>query len=120
MPRTIRFHLDENSDPAIAAGLRRYGIDVTHRKNWGCSVRLTPSSSRMPIRRAECYSSQRSPGTKDGGPVASSTAASQVRRCLTMLILPKQPADAGFVFNSADPLRKDPFPVVTFPHRADS
>jgi predicted nuclease of predicted toxin-antitoxin system len=29
MPRTIRFHLDENCDPAIAAGLRRHGIDVT-------------------------------------------------------------------------------------------
>src|SRR5262249_2702918 len=29
MPRTVRFHLDEHCDPAIAAGLRRYGIDVT-------------------------------------------------------------------------------------------
>jgi predicted nuclease of predicted toxin-antitoxin system len=29
MPRTIRFHLDENTDPAITAGLRRHGIDVT-------------------------------------------------------------------------------------------
>ncbi len=29
MPRTIRFHLDEDVDPAIAAGLRRRGIDVT-------------------------------------------------------------------------------------------
>jgi len=29
MPRTIRFHLDENCDPAIAHGLRRRGIDAT-------------------------------------------------------------------------------------------
>jgi predicted nuclease of predicted toxin-antitoxin system len=29
MPRTIRFHLDEHVDPAIADGLRRRGIDVT-------------------------------------------------------------------------------------------
>jgi hypothetical protein len=29
MPRTIRFHLDENCPRAIAAGLRRRGIDVT-------------------------------------------------------------------------------------------
>ena len=29
MPRTIRFHLDENVDPAIATGLKRYGIHVT-------------------------------------------------------------------------------------------
>jgi predicted nuclease of predicted toxin-antitoxin system len=29
MPRTIHFHLDENVDPAIATGLRGYGIDVT-------------------------------------------------------------------------------------------
>ncbi len=29
MPRTIRYHLDEHVDPAIADGLRRRGIDVT-------------------------------------------------------------------------------------------
>lgn len=29
MPRTIRFHLDENCSHAIAEGLRRRGIDVT-------------------------------------------------------------------------------------------
>jgi predicted nuclease of predicted toxin-antitoxin system len=29
MPRTIRFHLDEHVDPAIADGQRRHGIDVT-------------------------------------------------------------------------------------------
>jgi hypothetical protein len=29
MPRTIRFHLDENCARAIAIGLRRHGIDVT-------------------------------------------------------------------------------------------
>jgi hypothetical protein len=29
MPRTIRIHLDENCSHAIAAGLRRRGIDVT-------------------------------------------------------------------------------------------
>jgi predicted nuclease of predicted toxin-antitoxin system len=29
MPPAIRFHLDENVDPAIANGLRRHGIDAT-------------------------------------------------------------------------------------------
>jgi predicted nuclease of predicted toxin-antitoxin system len=29
MPRTIKFHLDENCDPRIAAGLRLHGIDVS-------------------------------------------------------------------------------------------
>jgi hypothetical protein len=29
MPRTIRFHLDEDVAPAIADGLRQRGIDVT-------------------------------------------------------------------------------------------
>jgi predicted nuclease of predicted toxin-antitoxin system len=29
MPGTIRFHLDENCDVAIAAGLRLHGVDVT-------------------------------------------------------------------------------------------
>ena len=29
MPERIRFHLDENVDPAIASGLRRAGVNVT-------------------------------------------------------------------------------------------
>jgi predicted nuclease of predicted toxin-antitoxin system len=29
MPRTIKFHLNEHCDPAIAEALRRHGIDVT-------------------------------------------------------------------------------------------
>jgi len=29
MPRTIRFHLDENCEAAVAEGLRRRGIDAT-------------------------------------------------------------------------------------------
>ena len=29
MPRTIRFHLDENCPRALADGLRRRGVDVT-------------------------------------------------------------------------------------------
>jgi predicted nuclease of predicted toxin-antitoxin system len=29
MARTIRFHLDENCDPRIAAGLKLHGVDVT-------------------------------------------------------------------------------------------
>jgi predicted nuclease of predicted toxin-antitoxin system len=29
MPRTMRFHLDENCPRALAVGLRRRGIDVT-------------------------------------------------------------------------------------------
>jgi predicted nuclease of predicted toxin-antitoxin system len=29
MPRTIRFHLDENVDPRVATALRRRDIDVT-------------------------------------------------------------------------------------------
>lgn len=35
MSEKIRFHLDENVDPAIALGLRRYGIDVTTTNNVG-------------------------------------------------------------------------------------
>lgn len=29
MPKTIKFHLDENCDPRIATALRRRGVDVT-------------------------------------------------------------------------------------------
>ena len=35
MPRTIRFHLDENVPAAIASGLRRVGIDVTRAQDVG-------------------------------------------------------------------------------------
>jgi predicted nuclease of predicted toxin-antitoxin system len=35
----IRFHLDENADPAIALGLRRYGIDVTTTAEVGLPTR---------------------------------------------------------------------------------
>jgi uncharacterized protein with PIN domain len=35
MARTIRFHLDENCDPAIAAGLRLHGVDVTTTRDAG-------------------------------------------------------------------------------------
>ena len=29
MPKTLRFHLDENVDPRVASGLRLHGVDVT-------------------------------------------------------------------------------------------
>jgi predicted nuclease of predicted toxin-antitoxin system len=35
MARTIRFHLDENCNPAIAAGLRARGVDVTTTQDVG-------------------------------------------------------------------------------------
>lgn len=35
MTERIRFHLDENVDPAIADGLRRRGIDVTTSQETG-------------------------------------------------------------------------------------
>jgi predicted nuclease of predicted toxin-antitoxin system len=37
MPRTIRFHLDEHVDPAVAGGLRRRGIEVTTTADAGLS-----------------------------------------------------------------------------------
>jgi Domain of unknown function (DUF5615) len=42
MPRTIRFHLDENCAGAIAAGLRRHGIDVTTTADAGLLGALDP------------------------------------------------------------------------------
>jgi hypothetical protein len=35
MPQTIRFHLDENVDPAIAQGLVLRGVDVTTTQDAG-------------------------------------------------------------------------------------
>ncbi|MBX7103623.1 MAG: DUF5615 family PIN-like protein [Gemmataceae bacterium] len=35
MSKTIRFHLDENVDPAIAAGLSARGVDVTTTESAG-------------------------------------------------------------------------------------
>jgi hypothetical protein len=42
MPRTIRFHLDENCAGAIAAGMRRHGIDVTTTPEAGLLGALDP------------------------------------------------------------------------------
>ncbi len=45
MPRTIRFHLDENCPRAVAVGLRRRGIDVT----------TTPEANLLKASDAEQY-----------------------------------------------------------------
>ncbi len=42
MPQTIRFHLDEDVDPAIAEGLRRRGLDVTTSQEVGLLGALDP------------------------------------------------------------------------------
>ena len=44
MPRTIRFHLDENGSRAIASGLRRRDVDVTTTPEVGLVT--TPSRER--------------------------------------------------------------------------
>ncbi len=46
MPRTIRFHLDENTDPAVATGLRRHGIDVTTSHEMGLLGAVDPVQLR--------------------------------------------------------------------------
>ena len=43
MLRTIRFHLDEDVDPAIAEGLRRRGIDVSTSQEAGLLGALDPT-----------------------------------------------------------------------------
>jgi hypothetical protein len=45
MPRTIKFHLDENCDPRIAAGLRLHGIDVTTAADTG--LRQAPDHQHL-------------------------------------------------------------------------
>ena len=54
MPRTIRFHLDEHCDPAIAVGLRLHGVDVTTTPEAGLlhaededHIAYTPRTSRV-------------------------------------------------------------------------
>ena len=59
MPRTIRFHLDEHIDPAIAIGLRRRGIDVTTTPEAG--LRGHSDESQL----AYCLSSERVMFTSD-------------------------------------------------------
>ncbi len=45
MPRTIRFHLDENAPDAVAHGLRRLGADVTTTSDVG--LRRAPDPSHI-------------------------------------------------------------------------
>jgi len=35
VPMSIRYHLDENVDPAVALGLRQRGVDVTTARDQG-------------------------------------------------------------------------------------
>ncbi len=49
MNERIRFHLDENVNPAIAIGLRRYGIDVTTTVEAG--LRGTPDEAQLEFAR---------------------------------------------------------------------
>ena len=51
MPDRIRFHLDEHVDPAIAAGLQRYGIDVT--TTVGASLRTQEDAVHLAFANAE-------------------------------------------------------------------
>lgn len=51
MPRTIRFHLDENCHRAIAEGLRRRGIDVTSTP--GAGLLKAPDEEQLAYCRGE-------------------------------------------------------------------
>ena len=51
MPRTIRFHLDEHLDPAIADGLRRRQIDVTTASD--AELLGSPDESHLAFANAE-------------------------------------------------------------------
>jgi hypothetical protein len=55
MPRTIRFHLDENCAGAIATGLRRHGIDVTSTPEVGLLGAPDPEESKPLLAFAVCY-----------------------------------------------------------------
>ena len=51
MPRAIRFHLDENCDPRIAAGLRLHGVDVTTTQESG--LLHVPDDDQLAYARGE-------------------------------------------------------------------
>lgn len=51
MPRTIRFHLDENCDPRIAVALREHGIDATTARETG--LRRAPDEQHFAFAIAE-------------------------------------------------------------------
>ena len=51
MPRANRFHLDENVDPRVAAGLRLLGADVTTTADAGLiAPRTTNNSTTSSVR----------------------------------------------------------------------
>jgi predicted nuclease of predicted toxin-antitoxin system len=51
MPQTIRFHLDEHVDPAVAGGLRSRGIDVTTTRDAG--LLSAPDEEQLAFIRSE-------------------------------------------------------------------
>jgi predicted nuclease of predicted toxin-antitoxin system len=58
MARTIRFHLDEHCDPAIALGLRRRGIDVTTTQEVGMLQATDEAHLRYALERGRVIFTQ--------------------------------------------------------------
>lgn len=51
MPERIRFHLDENVDPAIALGLKKAGVDATTSKD--ANLLSTSDIAQLEFARSE-------------------------------------------------------------------
>jgi predicted nuclease of predicted toxin-antitoxin system len=58
MPRTIRFHLDENCSKAVAKGIRRYGIDVTTSREAGLLGAIDEEQAAYAMREARVIFTQ--------------------------------------------------------------
>lgn len=109
MPNRIRFHLDENVDPAIAAGLKRTGIDVTTSQETSLlsksdlvQLEFAKSQSRVLVNHDDDFLILDSKGIDHCGVVYSRKGTQTIGYIIRMLILLYEVATPAELNNRAE------------------
>jgi Domain of unknown function (DUF5615) len=94
MARTIRFHLDEHCDPAIAAGLRVHGVDVTTTADAGLRsaedeqhIAYALKTSRVVFTQDDDFLRLNAAGVEHGGIVFSAQRSRSIGQIIAGLLL---------------------------------
>ena len=94
MTDRIRFHLDENVDPAVAGGLQRRGVDVTTTQETGLlnssddrQIGFARSEHRVLVTHDEGFLSQAKLGTQHAGIAYCHPEARSIGQMIAALML---------------------------------
>ena len=94
MPLVLKFHLDEHVSPAIAAGLRRRGIDVTTTREVGLQgaadtdhIAFALSAGRVIVTHDDDYLMLHAQGVRHAGIAYCHQYAWSIGQILSALVL---------------------------------